>query len=139
MIPRDVFVQAVKSCVGTPTRNGGRVAGAALDCVGVPLCAAALCGLHLSVPEPYGNPPGSGALFVALRQHCDEVHPANAIDGDLLVSLWHGEPRHLMVRVGADRHGRIVVVHARGASGFVVEQPILRTAVHSCWRLRGVG
>lgn len=138
MIDLQAFLQAVKSCVGTPTRHGGRIVGAGLDCVGVPMCALALCGLHIEEPAPYGNPPGSGALFVHLRQYCDEVMADDARDGDLIVSLWHGEARHLMVRVGKDRHGRIIVVHARGGSGRVVQQPILRTAVHSWWRLRGV-
>lgn len=138
-VDRQVFVQAVESCVGTPVRHMGRLIGGGLDCVGVPLCAAAMCGLHIDAPATYSNPPGAGALFDTLERECERVAREESADGDLLVTVWKGEPRHLMVRVGSDKHGRIIVVHARGASGKVVKQTILGTSVHSCWRLRGVG
>ncbi len=138
-IPRNVFVQAVKSCIGTPTKHGGRLIGAGLDCVGIPLCALALCGVHLPEPPPYGNPPGSGALFAQLLRHCEEVPVEDREEGDLFAVLWKGEPRHVMVFVGHDDHGRMLAVHARGRSGRVVLEPMTRGyRISSAWRLREV-
>ena len=133
---RDLFVDAVKATVGTPYKHRGRIAGAALDCVGVPIAAMALCGVALPEPPPYGTVPGG--LLDGLRQVCDEVPLEDRADGDLLAIMWAGEPRHCAVIVGND-HGREVIVHALARIGKVAMQTLPRSLrVHSCWRLKEV-
>ena len=139
-ISREAFVKAVNGCVGTPVRHMGRCIGAALDCVGVPIAALRLCGVALPEPPPYANPPGSGALYAALEQHCDRVEIGDRQPGDLIVVLWKGEPRHVMVHVGHDHDGRVLAVHARARSGVVACEPVTRGyRIASCWKFKEVG
>lgn len=130
------FVDAVRSLVGTRYMHRGRIAGEALDCVGVPIAAMAMCGVALPEPAPYGSMPPS--VVEQLRAVADEVPIDDRVDGDLLAIMWAGEPRHLAVLVGC-RNGRDIIVHAKANIGRVAMQGLPRGfRVHSCWRLREV-
>ena len=130
------FVDAVKALVGTRYQHRGRIGGEALDCVGVPIAAMALCGVVLPEPQPYGTVPPS--VVDGLRAVADEVPIEDRVDGDILAIMWAGEPRHLAVLVGT-RNGRDVVVHAKANIGRVAMQTLpVNFRVHSCWRLREV-
>lgn len=134
IVPRDQFVEAVRSLVGTPYQHRGRIAGQALDCVGVPIAAMALCGVVLPEPPPYGTVPGG--LLEQLAPLADQVVYSERAPGDLLAIWWAGEPRHLAVVV--DRlPGRDIIVHAKANLGRVAAQSLpAGFRVHSVWRLR---
>lgn len=139
MVPRDKFVAAVMSCVGTPVRHMGRVIGAGLDCVGVPIASLFASGGPFITTPPYGNPPGAGALWTALNEHARQIDIDDREPGDLLVMLWKGEPRHVAVFVGHDRSGRIVGVRADGGAGKVVHSSLPSSArIATCWQLKEV-
>lgn len=137
MIAQGRFVEAVRFTVGTPYKHRGRIAGVGLDCVGVPMCALAMCGLTLPEPPPYGTFPGS--IIHGLIQHCDEVPLCDRTEGDLLAIMWKDEPRHAVVIVDRGDDGIDMIVHALARLGKVAMHPMSRSyRVHSCWRFREV-
>ena len=138
-VTREAFLQAVESCVGTPCKHMGRTIGVALDCVGVPIAALAAAGGPLIETGTYANPPGAGALLAALHEHAVEIGPEAMQPGDLMVVLWKGEPRHVVVYAGTDEHSRMLGVRADGDAGKVTRSSIERgMRVATCWRLKEV-
>lgn len=137
MIAQARFVGAVKFTVGTPYKHRGRIAGVGLDCVGVPMCALAMCGVILPEPPPYGMFPGS--IIHGLTGHCIEVPMCDRTEGDLLAILWKNEPRHAAVIVSREGDADMIV-HALARIGKVAMHQMHRGyRVHSCWRFREVG
>ena len=139
MVRREEFISAVMSCVKTPVRHMGRTIGVGLDCVGVPIAALAAVGgsqietgLYSVIPEP-------AVLRDQLVKHARSVGVEHGQPGDILVALWKGAPRHVIVYVDQDKAGRMRGVHARGQSGVVVYQSLTRGfRIVECWRLREV-
>jgi hypothetical protein len=140
MIPRDQFVAAVRSCIGTPFVHQGRAIGTGLDWVGVPWAAAVACGLELAPTRTYGLPMLESDLAAALQGFADRVDEAAA------AHVWQvrigGVARHLAVPVGVNGCGQSVVVAAgpyakHKRPGHVVES-VLVDPIAACWRIRGI-
>jgi cell wall-associated NlpC family hydrolase len=139
MIARAQFVEQVMALVGQPVRHRGRRPGAGLDCVGVPIAAAAACGLDLVVDSTYGQIPSWGDLRAGLLRHCDEVPLDSRQPGDILAMFEGMDIRHVAVLVWPI-DGRDCIVVARPGRGRVVMQSIHASdRISSCWRLRGIG
>lgn len=127
------FLAEVRKTLGTPYQHRGRIAGVALDCVGVPIVAMAAVGIVVPEPPPYGTMPPS--MVEQLLPFFDRVETAEP--GDLAAILWHGEPRHCAIVSGHTENGVPIIIHALARIGRVAEHTISRAyRVHSFWRLK---
>lgn len=123
------IIAAVRACVGTRFRAQGRLAGVALDCVGVALVAASAAKVCVAVP-PYSlggdREPDLDDLIAASGCHAVAV----AAPGDLLLVAPGPNRRHLAIVTEAG------VVHAHAGLGRVVEGPLEPAwTILGAWRL----
>ena len=133
MIPRDVFVERVRSYVGTPFHHRGRLPGVALDCAGV--VAVALSSFGVAVPDiRYGTSPAEGDVIAGLRAVAYSVDIAERRPGDVLTLQVDGQAIHMGVLVAEDR------IVQPSAHRRIVEQRLTRALhIRGCWRIREVG
>ena len=70
----NAFVAAARSLIGTPYHTKGRLPGVGLDCIGVPIVAAWLCGLRPRSFDirGYSDVP-DGSLLPLCDQHMQRV------------------------------------------------------------------
>jgi cell wall-associated NlpC family hydrolase len=111
----DEILSHARHCLGTPFRHQGRVAGEALDCVGLAAYVATQVGAEFTDMLGYSRLPGDGALeYHISKQPCvRQVSKAQA--GDVLVLSFAGEPCHVAICAGD------TIIHAYEPSGKVVE------------------
>lgn len=135
MITRAQFVEAVRSCIGTPVGHRGRTIGGALDCVGVPWAACKACGLQLPDSSAYGILPTGDQLTTGLLTYCDRVWTPERAH---IFQVYAGrQARHIVIPVSKDSTGQQLVVHAWGKNR-IVQQSVLVDPVAAFWRIRGV-
>lgn len=127
------FAAEARKLAGTPYRHRGRLAGVALDCVGVLIVAMRACGIEVAEPEPYGTMPPS--IVDRLGSHFVRVDEAQV--GDVLAIMWGDQPRHCAVVSRFTIDGAPIVVHALARVGKVAEHTLSPGyRVHSIWRLK---
>ena len=122
-------VSAARAWIGTPYRHGASTWGAGADCLG--LIRGIWRALLGAEPEavPAYTPDWSEAtreerLWAAARRNLDEIAPAEASPGDVLLFRMRrrGPAKHVGI-LAADGQGRPTVVHAYSGVG-VVESPL---------------
>lgn len=130
---RAAFLAEVRKTIGTRYQHRGRIAGVALDCVGVPIVAMRAVGILVPEPQPYGTmPPPIVEQLLPWFARVETAEP-----GDLVAMLWHGEPRHCGIVSGVTDEGVPTIIHALARVGRVAEQTLSRGyRVHSFWRLK---
>jgi cell wall-associated NlpC family hydrolase len=126
------LVTAAMEYLGTPFVHQGRLPGAAMDCVAVPLLAARAAGVEVPDFVIYGARPNAEHLLRELAQRCSHVDHAELLPGDVLLFKIKGQPAHFAVFDGS------CMIHADERRGAVVRCPIsdnwLRR-LHSVWRV----
>lgn len=108
MTTRAELTAAALSLVGTPFHAQGRAPGIGIDCIGVMVCVARLCGIPLTDRVDYPLRP-NGELRAELEARLDHVH-GEPQEGDVLMMAFAGEPHHVAMLVS---DGRIVHGHVR--------------------------
>jgi hypothetical protein len=134
MIAREVFVDAVRRCIGTPVVHLGRKIGKALDCVGLPWAACNALGMGLPATATYDALPSEGELADGLASYCDEVP-----EGGHLWQVFAGsQARHIVIPSGVNDCGQQLVIHAWGNGRRVVVETVFARVVAKRWNIRGV-
>lgn len=96
----ELIVSAARTCLGTPFRHQGRIAGVGLDCAGVVVEVAKAIGSNPIDVSGYGRVPVNGQLESVLDTQTDlervlDISTRRA--GDILLLRFSGEPQHLAV------------------------------------------
>lgn len=122
------IVVAVRAGVGTRFRPQGRLAGVALDCVGVALIAAETAGCRVTA-TPYALGGDNEARLDAAVAGIGGTLVIEPQAGDLLVLAPGAGRRHLAIVTPGG------IVHAHAGLGRVVEGPLDPAwAVVAAWR-----
>lgn len=134
MVNRSEITAAALSLVGTPFCAQGRAPGIGLDCIGVLVCVARLCGIPIKDRVDYPLRP-NGELRAELESRLVRVH-GEPQEGDVLMMAFAGEPHHVAMLI-AD--GRIVHGHVR-ARRCVVQTytDYWRSVTRAVYRFQGV-
>lgn len=129
---RSDIVQAALSAKETPFRHQGRIAGRALDCVGLYIHVCQLLGIECIDTTGYARDPFDGMLERELdRQPClEQINPAEAQAGDLLAMRISRAPQHIAIHAGFV-DGQPYIIHASEDAGKVCHH-----RVDSTWRHR---
>lgn len=136
--------------VGTPFHWHGRLPGVGIDCSGLIIKAAEMCGINFSFKGKYSRANQAQVIDAALREHCDPVITIELLmaqcTGDAASWLKPGDifflditagPGHLMIYTGE------TVIHASDKPCFmqVIEQPFTEPddldMISAVYRLRG--
>lgn len=127
------FARESRKLVGSPYQHRGRLAGVALDCVGVLIVAMRACGIEVVEPAPYGTmPPSVADQLGGYFDRADEVKV-----GDVLAIMWGDTPRHCAVVSRFTEDGTPIITHALARVGKVAEHTLTsRYRIHSIWRLK---
>lgn len=105
---RDEFIESVLSFVDVKYMHQGRSRGAGVDCVGLPLAAAAECNsVGYFDMDHYSPFPDGELLEQGISRNCDLVSRENMQPGDVLLFAIGRRPQHVAVYVGKNR-----IVHA---------------------------
>lgn len=136
MTTRAEIAAAALSLVGTPFHAQGRQAGVGVDCVGVVVVVARMCGLTVEDRAAYPmNPNGEmpGELDARLTRVYGEPQ-----EGDVLMMQMKGmtSPHHVAIALSGNR-----IVHAHNRAGKCVEQTYTRfwqSAVRAVYRFPGI-
>lgn len=132
-------VDEVRSWMGTPFRDQGRLKGIACDCVGLGIAAARAAGvseeLIAQIPHDYTNRPHGDDFRRIIERYCVKVELADAKIADLALLAWRRFPMHMGV-VGNYLHKGIgapfSLIHSDMSAGRVSEfrlDPTLCTLV----------
>ena len=133
MIARAEFIRAVRSCIGTEVIHMGRKPGKALDCVGLPWAACNSLGMGLPATMVNNAMPSEADLTAGMSKYCAQVD-----DGGHLLQVYIGrEARHIVVPVGFNECGQVLVVHAWGYGRKVCEAVFDKPVLHR-WNIRGI-
>jgi NlpC/P60 family putative phage cell wall peptidase len=126
----------------TPWRHQARTRGVGTDCGGLVGGVAVALGLvppdwWATTFDPrfggYGRRPVNDTLRMVCRLFMDDIDPAGARPGDVVLMRFHTEPQHLGI-VADYRHGGLSLIHA-------LSLPPARVAEHRLaprWRDRVV-
>jgi hypothetical protein len=122
------------------------VPGAALDCIGVIVCAAKADGVQVEDFFAYGPDGNAKLLIPKLREFCDEIEPAARRPDDFL-TFWLLEPS-VPLHAGL-YEGDGLMIHAycrRSKDGKVRREELARFGqesgliwerhIHSCFRVK---
>lgn len=134
MIQRAQLSEAALSLVGTPFHAQGRAPGAGLDCIGVIVCVARICGIPHTDRTAYPLRP-NGELQGELESRLERVR-GEPQEGDVLLMAFDKEPHHVAIVVDG---GRIVHAHLRARR--TVVQPYTdywRSVTRAVYRFPGV-
>lgn len=134
-VTRELFVQELRTWLGTPFKMQGRLKGVGVDCAGLLICTAQALGLTEFDMTDYKRP-----RFGMLREGCDanmdRIMWSEADAADVLLFRWGSHTTHLMVMTSRDS-----VIHALATVGRVVESGIdKRVMPHldGVYHIRGV-
>ncbi|MGE0109105.1 MAG: C40 family peptidase [Bdellovibrionales bacterium] len=124
----DRFIDAARSCIGTPFHHQGRQPSVGLDCIGLVVVSLKAVGVSVCDRQDYGVRPEGGALVAAL-----EAHGARAVSeisaGDILLFRYDNQPQHVGIATSSSS-----LIHAFAPVGSVVE-----TGIGDYWKRRLVG
>ena len=108
MIQRAQLTAAALSLLDTPFHAQGRLPGVGLDCIGVIVCVARLCGIAHQDRTDYPLRP-NGELRGELESRLQRVR-GEPQEGDVLMMAFDREPHHVAMLISGDR---IVHAHVR--------------------------
>lgn len=131
---RREVVEAARRQIGTPYRHQGRVAGLALDCVGLLVLAAREAGCEVVDCEAYGPLGDADLIERFMAQNAAPIAPEQVEPGDILgLRVGRGSrPLHLALRTD------LGLLHTDARLGRVVEHGMDRkwfARVVAAWRL----
>lgn len=117
--PEALVAEALGWC-GTPFHHQARLKGVGVDCVGVAVCAAKVCGLAPGYQDrtDYARQP-DGSMERLLGQHLVQVPKSARRGGDVVFFYWAKFGQHLGILTDPDH-----VVHAYQPAGKVVLTPL---------------
>lgn len=127
------FVQAARALIGSPFMHQGRLAGIALDCIGVPMVAGRSVGLL----EPdfefsaYAREPSNGLLPLEMAKKLLVVCSSlAALPHKLPVSLGHIKHGDILLFRFLTEGQHVGVYNAQGSTIIHAYQPIGRCVEH---------
>ena len=134
VVTRKEWAAAARLCVGTPYSHAGRLVGVGLDCAGVVVATAMLCGLRFEDRMDYSLHNDNFALFSGTAESVARLYGGKLENAyfaafDLPLSPLHiavVTPERTLIHVHYDR--------------LVVEEPIpsgWRSRVLGLWTLHG--
>ena len=127
---------AALSLLGTPFAANQRAPGVGMDCIGVLVCVARLCGIPHIDRVDYPMQP-NGELQQELAARFERVTGEPQVGDVLMMQLERmSEPHHVAILVSGDR-----IVHAHNRAGKTVAQTYTRfwhQAVRAVYRFPGV-
>jgi cell wall-associated NlpC family hydrolase len=131
--PADITAAAL-SLVGTPFHPQGRAPGIGLDCLGVGICVAQLCGIPQKDRTDYPMRP-NGELQGEMELRLNRVR-GEAREGDILLMAFDREPHHIAILIS---EGRIVHAHMRARKTVVqTYTDHWRNCTRAVYRFKGV-
>lgn len=109
-----MIVAAARTLLGTPFHHQGRVPGVGVDCAGVLIVVARMCGLKPPTFDVTGYPrvPDGVTLQRLCEEHLDRADDMQP--GDVALIRWRAAdapPQHLGI-VGDHPHGGLSLIHA---------------------------
>lgn len=115
MTTRQNIVNAARSLIGTPYHAHAREPGVGIDCAGVPIVVARMCGLKAADFDINGyslHP--DGTLLKHCREHMEHVPRAEMGPGHVLVVSWgKGHAQHFGIVAGHPVYaGHLSIIHA---------------------------
>ena len=130
------LVEAAKSLVGTRYRHQGRNE-AGLDCAGLMIVAAKMCGIDHFDTTNYSNRPNAAEFTrEMLRAECTQIPLAELGHGDLLRLNTAGWPVHIAI-YEVDEAGQEWYIHAFLPHRKVTRDPltpVVQQSISSVWR-----
>lgn len=139
------IVAAARGLLGTPYAEHQRTPGVGIDCAGVPIVVARMCGLKAQDFDINGyslHP--NGRLLEYCREHLDDVPRADMGPGHVLVVSWgKGEAQHFGI-VAEHQHypGHMSLIHAEAFTHRRVIETRLVFTAHTrfvaAWAFPGV-
>lgn len=114
MTTRAEITEAALSLVGTPFHAQGRAPGIGLDCLGVGICVARICGIPQQDRTDYPMRP-NGQLQGEMDARLVRVR-GEPQEGDILLMAFDKEPHHVAILIS---EGRIVHAHMRARKTIV--------------------
>ena len=105
----------------TPFHWGGRAPGVGLDCAGVIVSAAALCGSTIQDYKGYGANTDPDAIMNRLIPQMEPIAVDDAQPGDVLVFWLRSKDRPAHIGILAE-DGQ--VIHAHKSAGACVREPM---------------
>jgi cell wall-associated NlpC family hydrolase len=131
--PSEITAAAL-SMVGTPFHAQGRLPDVGLDCLGVVVCVARICGIPHQDRAAYPMRP-NGELMPELDRQFTRVH-GEPQESDVLLMAFEGEPHHVAIVISDNR-----IVHAYSTVRKCVVQTYTdywRAKVRAVYRFPGV-
>jgi cell wall-associated NlpC family hydrolase len=123
-VSRQAVVATARRYLGTPFRHQGR--GDALDCVGLAFQVARDLGLEPEDRAAYGRQPHGLELKRELDARLRPIAKDQAQPGDVVLLAWRRlMPAHAAI-LGDGPDGALVLIHADGQVGRVVEHRLDR-------------
>lgn len=116
------FVNAARSYVGVPWEHLGR-SRKGVDCVGLPVLAAADCGVKLKDVKVYKRTPHNGQLRKRIEEALGKPIPrASWVPGDIVMIRMDGHEHHVAIlsRYEGGYLG-FGLIHASGEHKTVIE------------------
>jgi cell wall-associated NlpC family hydrolase len=115
MTTRQDIVNAARSLLGTPYHPHARTPGVGIDCAGLPIVVARMCGLKPADFDITGyslHP--DGTLLRHCLDHMERVPRAEMGPGHVLVVSWgKGEAQHFgIVAEHQEYEGQLSIIHA---------------------------
>lgn len=106
---RDDIVSAARSCIDTPFRHQGRVAGVGLDCAGLAVHVLNSLQLPLIDIKGYGRTPNEGSLkrIMDMQPSLSQIPIEESMPGDFLLIRVSNEPSHIAIQTEPN-----VIIHA---------------------------
>jgi len=126
-ITQQQIVDTARECLGTPFMHQGRIAGVALDCVGVAIHVAKKLGVQYKDVNGYSMLPANGLLESSLSsQSCIREVGLNEVkSGDILVMRFSNDPQHVAIFAGE------TIIHSYSNVGKVCEH-----GLNDVWKKR---
>ena len=135
----DVLIAAARSMIGKPWVHQARCPSAGVDCLGLMIATAALCGMDYSyVPHNYGLTP-TDKLLKMVEELCARTE--EVIPGTMALFKFPSEPHPRHFALIVDRPDGLGLLHADSRRGIVVEHGFKgawRRWHHSTWMIPGV-
>lgn len=132
---RKKIVEAARSLIGTPFQHQARVAGVAVDCIGLLVCVSQICGVNSHDFVTYAEDPDPEALLSNLRIGMVQTNDYSAPGNALLfwINKLTRHPQHFGIRTDKG------FVHAHRSANKVAEHQLTRfwqERIVSAWEFR---
>jgi cell wall-associated NlpC family hydrolase len=140
MIDPEMIVREARKLIGTPFVHQGRAPGAGIDCGGLVVVVADVCGYESKDVPPYSGQPESVDTEAALAEFCDEIHVDAAEPGDVVTFLGsnYGSKKATHMAILSDRG----MIHAWDTARRTIEHAVTKgwqARIHKAFRMREHG